>query len=82
MPGGGTAARAPAPHAALANLLGAVEGERARELGGALETLGGHTPVWPDSKRLLRVVGPLRQTWGHGAGAGLAADGWVAVKTP
>jgi hypothetical protein len=57
------AALAPTTRAALAELLGAVDGERARCLDAALQELADHALVWPDGEGLLRVVEPLRQAW-------------------
>ncbi|MER6127570.1 helicase C-terminal domain-containing protein [Streptomyces sp. NPDC001795] len=57
------AAQAPTARDALAELLGAVDGERARGLDAALQTLADHALVWPDGEGLLRMVAPLRQAW-------------------
>ncbi|MGW3458104.1 helicase-associated domain-containing protein [Streptomyces olivaceoviridis] len=57
------AALAPTTRDALAELLGAVDGERARGLDSALRSLADHALVWPDGEGLLRMVAPLRQAW-------------------
>ncbi|MEU5094793.1 helicase-associated domain-containing protein [Streptomyces sp. NPDC020996] len=54
---------APASRAALAELLGAVDDEPARELDAVLEVLADHALVWPDGAGKLRMAGPLRQAW-------------------
>ncbi|MET8247489.1 helicase-associated domain-containing protein [Streptomyces sp. NPDC005202] len=57
------AALTPTARDALAELLGAVDGERARGLDAALQALADHALVWPDKEGLLRMVAPLRQAW-------------------
>ncbi|MER7403078.1 helicase-associated domain-containing protein [Streptomyces sp. NPDC000070] len=57
------AALAPTTRVALAELLGAVDGERARGLDAALQALADHALVWPDGEGMLRMVAPLRQAW-------------------
>ncbi|WP_282689581.1 MULTISPECIES: helicase C-terminal domain-containing protein [unclassified Streptomyces] len=57
------ALRAPASRDALAELLGAADGEAARELEAVLEALADHALVWPDGAGKLRMTGPLRQAW-------------------
>ncbi|MGW0610210.1 helicase-associated domain-containing protein [Streptomyces sp. NPDC002788] len=57
------AALAPTTRDALAELLGAVDEERARGLDAALRSLADHALVWPDGEGLLRIVAPLRQAW-------------------
>ncbi|MEU4212204.1 helicase-associated domain-containing protein [Streptomyces sp. NPDC026206] len=53
----------PTSRDALAELLGAVDGERARGLDAALRTLADHALVWPDGEGLMRMAAPLRQAW-------------------
>jgi Helicase conserved C-terminal domain len=53
----------PASRDALAELLGAVDGEPSRELDAVLEVLADHALVWPDGAGRLRMAGPLRQAW-------------------
>ncbi|MEI5099062.1 hypothetical protein RB200_11000 [Streptomyces sp. PmtG] len=57
------AALAPVSRAALADLLGAAEGEHAHGLDTTLETLADHALVWPDREGLLRMAAPLREVW-------------------
>ncbi|WDV52844.1 helicase C-terminal domain-containing protein [Streptomyces coeruleorubidus] len=57
------AALAPTTRDALAELLGAMDEERARGLDAALRALADHALVWPDGEGLLRMVAPLRQAW-------------------
>ncbi|MET8561994.1 helicase C-terminal domain-containing protein [Streptomyces flaveolus] len=54
---------APASREVLADLLGATEGEAARGLETALQTLSTHALLWPDSEGTLRMASPLRQAW-------------------
>ncbi|WP_030193556.1 helicase C-terminal domain-containing protein [Streptomyces sp. NRRL S-87] len=53
----------PSSAAALAELLGAVDDESARELDAVLEALVDHALLWPDGAGKLRMAGPLRQAW-------------------
>ncbi|MDT0609856.1 helicase C-terminal domain-containing protein [Streptomyces lancefieldiae] len=57
------ALRAPASRDALAEQLGAADGEGARELDLVLEALADQALVWPDGTGKLRMAGPLRQAW-------------------
>ncbi|MGA5561788.1 helicase C-terminal domain-containing protein [Streptomyces platensis] len=57
------AALAPTTRDALAELLGAVDGERIRGLDAALQALADHALAWPDGEGMLRMVAPLRQAW-------------------
>lgn len=53
---------------ALAELLDASDGERARGLEAALAALADRALVWPDGDGLLRMAAPLRQAWGSPLG--------------
>ncbi|NEA59532.1 hypothetical protein G3I60_36570 [Streptomyces sp. SID13666] len=53
----------PASRDALAELLGAVDDEAARQLDDVLEVLADHALVWPDGAGQLCMAGPLRQAW-------------------
>ncbi|MFD0273237.1 helicase-associated domain-containing protein [Kitasatospora sp. NPDC127111] len=57
------AAVAPASRDAVASLLDAVDGERARGLEAALEALADRALVWPDGQGVLRMAAPLRRAW-------------------
>ncbi|WP_229324538.1 helicase C-terminal domain-containing protein [Streptomyces sp. UNOC14_S4] len=57
------AALGPVPRDALAELLGAEDGELGPELDAALETLAGHALVWPDGEGLLHMAAPLLHAW-------------------
>ncbi|MFF5019813.1 helicase-associated domain-containing protein [Streptomyces sp. NPDC001165] len=54
---------APVSRDALADLLDATEGDAARGLEAALQTLAAHALVWPDGEGSLRMAAPLRQAW-------------------
>lgn len=54
---------APVSQEALADLLDATEGEAARGLQAALQSLATHALVWPDGGGALRMAAPLRQAW-------------------
>ncbi|MFJ3214804.1 helicase C-terminal domain-containing protein [Kitasatospora sp. NPDC086801] len=64
------AALTPTSRDALAGLLDATDGERARGLEAALEALADRALVWPDGDGLLRVAAPLRQAWSTPLGLG------------
>ncbi|MER5930335.1 helicase-associated domain-containing protein [Streptomyces sp. NPDC002054] len=53
----------PATPGALAQLLGATDGEAARGLDAVLETLADHALVWPDGNGTLHMAASLRQAW-------------------
>ncbi len=59
---------APAPRDVLARLLGATDGERAREVDVVLEALADRALVWPDGSGLLHMAAPLRQAWSRPLG--------------
>ncbi|MFF9059191.1 helicase-associated domain-containing protein [Streptomyces sp. NPDC014882] len=54
---------APASRAALGELLGAADGEAARDLDAVLEALADHALAWPDGAGDLHVAGSLHQVW-------------------
>lgn len=54
---------APASRDALAELVGASDGETARALHAVLDVLADHALVWPDGADRLHMAGPLRQAW-------------------
>jgi hypothetical protein len=60
---------APASRDDLANLLGAVDEEGARQLDTALDALSDQALVWPDAGGLLRMAAPLRKAWDSPLGA-------------
>ncbi|GAB7033700.1 hypothetical protein AB0G35_04525 [Streptomyces sp. NPDC021749] len=69
----------PARRDALADLLGATEGEAAQGLEAALHLLATHALVWPDSGDTLHMAAPLRGAWSAPLGldvplAGLLKD--------
>ncbi|MFF4365126.1 helicase-associated domain-containing protein [Streptomyces sp. NPDC001594] len=53
----------PATPGALAELLGATDGEASSGLDAVLETLADHALVWPDGNGTLRMTASLRQAW-------------------
>ncbi|MFF9013063.1 helicase C-terminal domain-containing protein [Streptomyces sp. NPDC014870] len=57
------ALRVPASRDALTELLGAADGDSARELEAVLEALADQALVWPDGAEKFRMAGPLRQAW-------------------
>ncbi|MET9695585.1 helicase-associated domain-containing protein [Streptomyces sp. NPDC006529] len=54
---------ATASREALAELLGATEGEAGLALEAVLDGLAGHALVWPDRDGRLHAAAPLRQAW-------------------
>ncbi|MFJ6798867.1 helicase-associated domain-containing protein [Streptomyces sp. NPDC091268] len=57
------ALRTPAERDALAELLGAADGDGTRELEAVLEALADQALVWPDSAGKLHMADPLREAW-------------------
>lgn len=57
------ALRVPASRDALAELLGAADGDTTRGLEAVLEVLADHALVWADGGGKLCMAGPLRQAW-------------------
>ena len=72
---------APASHDALAKLLGATDGEAARELDAVLEVLADHALVWRDGAGKLRTAAPLRQAWDAPLGLDAPLEALLAGAT-
>lgn len=71
----------PASPDALANLLGATDGDGRRGLDSTLEVLADHALVWPDGTGALRMASPLRQAWDAPLGLDTPAEKLLASVT-